>query len=145
MADFLQLLVSGLSLGAVYALVALGFVVIYRASQVFNFAQAEFLTVGAFMVVTFAEIGLPWIFALLAACQRIETECGRERERHWGPRTLDLDILYWEGVHSDRETLRIPHPGLSERVFTVVPLLDIAPDLVGRDGRPLSRSLTLRR
>jgi len=67
MADFVQLVVSGLSLGAVYALVALGFVVIYRASQVFNFAQAEFLTVGAFLLVTFTEIGMPWILALLAA------------------------------------------------------------------------------
>jgi branched-chain amino acid transport system permease protein len=67
MANLLQLIVSGLSLGAVYALVALGFVVIYRASQVFNFAQAEFLTVGAFLVVTFGEFGLPWVLALLAA------------------------------------------------------------------------------
>jgi branched-chain amino acid transport system permease protein len=67
MSDFIQLLVSGLSVGAVYALVALGFVVIYRASQVFNFAQAEFLTVGAFLVVALSQLGLPWALALLGA------------------------------------------------------------------------------
>lgn len=64
MSTFLQLFVSGLALGAVYALVALGFVVIYRASQVFNFAQGEFLAFGAFMMVALKSAGLPWGLAL---------------------------------------------------------------------------------
>ncbi len=51
MTDFVQLLVSGLALGSVYALVALGFVVIYRASEVFNFAHGELLTFGALMMI----------------------------------------------------------------------------------------------
>jgi branched-chain amino acid transport system permease protein len=59
-----QHLVSGLALGAAYALVALGFVVIYRASQVFNFAQGELLAFGAFSMVTFTELSLPWPVAL---------------------------------------------------------------------------------
>ncbi len=67
MTTFLQLLASGLALGAVYALVALGFVVIYRASQVFNFAQGEFLTVGAFVMVGLCQAGVPWGFALIAS------------------------------------------------------------------------------
>lgn len=67
MSSFLQLLFSGMALGAVYALVALGFVVIYRASEVFNFAQGEFLTFGAFMMVTLAGVGLPWPVALVGA------------------------------------------------------------------------------
>lgn len=67
MATFLQLAVSGLALGAVYALVALGFVVIYRASQVFNFAQGEFLTLGAIAMVLLLDAGLPWGAALIAA------------------------------------------------------------------------------
>jgi branched-chain amino acid transport system permease protein len=62
---FAQLLVSGMALGAVYALVALGFVVIYRASQVFNFAQGELLALGAFLMVMLHRSGLPWIVALL--------------------------------------------------------------------------------
>jgi len=62
---FLQLLASGLALGSVYALVALGFVVIYRASAVFNFAQGEFLTVGAFVMVGLCQAGVPWGLALI--------------------------------------------------------------------------------
>ena len=60
-------MVSGLALGAVYALVALGFVVIYRASEVFNFAQGELLTFGAFAMITFAGMGLTWPLALIAS------------------------------------------------------------------------------
>lgn len=64
MSAFVQYLASGLALGSIYALVALGFVIIYRASGVFNFAQGEFLVVGAFVMVVFAGTGLPWIVAL---------------------------------------------------------------------------------
>lgn len=60
MSTLVQLLSAGLALGAVYALVALGFVVIYRASQVFNFAQGELLTVGALLMVALSGWGLPW-------------------------------------------------------------------------------------
>jgi branched-chain amino acid transport system permease protein len=63
----IQLLVSGLALGSVYALVALGFVVIYRASQVFNFAQGELLAFGAFAMIGLTQAGLPWLVALPAA------------------------------------------------------------------------------
>ncbi len=66
MADFAQLLASGLALGAIYALIALGFVVIYRASQVFNFAQGEFLSTGAFVMVYLCALGLPWPLATAA-------------------------------------------------------------------------------
>ncbi len=62
----IQLLTGGLALGAVYALVALGFVVIYRSSEVFNFAQGELLMLGAFLMTSFVEAGLPWPVALLA-------------------------------------------------------------------------------
>lgn len=67
MENLLQLLSAGLALGAVYALVALGFVVIYRASQVFNFAQGEFLAMGAFLMVSFTGMGIPWGLSLLFA------------------------------------------------------------------------------
>jgi branched-chain amino acid transport system permease protein len=60
---FVQLIVSGLATGAVYALVALGFVVIYRASRVFNFAQGELAAVGAFVMVSLTDLGLPWVVA----------------------------------------------------------------------------------
>jgi branched-chain amino acid transport system permease protein len=62
-----QLVASGLALGCVYALVALGFVVIYRASQVFNFAQGELLAFGAFLMITLGRTGLPWAIAAAGA------------------------------------------------------------------------------
>jgi branched-chain amino acid transport system permease protein len=65
--SLVQLLASGLALGAIYALIALGFVVIYRASEVFNFAQGELLSTGAFLTVLFIGIGLPWPVAVLAS------------------------------------------------------------------------------
>jgi branched-chain amino acid transport system permease protein len=64
MTTFLQLCASGLALGAAYALVALGFVVIYRASRVFNFAQGELLAFGAMLMTTLAGTGMPWAIAL---------------------------------------------------------------------------------
>ncbi|MFW6067799.1 MAG: branched-chain amino acid ABC transporter permease [Myxococcota bacterium] len=68
MTTLVQLVFSGLALGAVYALIALGFVVIYRASQVFNFAQGELLSFGAFTMVAFTGIdGMPWGVALVLA------------------------------------------------------------------------------
>lgn len=65
MANLLQLLSSGLALGAIYALIALGFVVVYRASEVLNFAQGELLSTGAFAMVMLCELGLPWPLALI--------------------------------------------------------------------------------
>lgn len=60
MNDLIQLLLSGLGLGFLYAIVSLGFVIIYRGSQVLNFAHGEFLTLGAFLMVSFNGAGLPW-------------------------------------------------------------------------------------
>ena len=64
MSTFLQLTFSGIALGAIYALIALGFVVIYRASQVFNFAHGDLLTFGAYLMVAASAWGLPWPLAL---------------------------------------------------------------------------------
>src|SRR5688572_19603440 len=62
-----MLTAAGLSLGAMYALVALGFSVIYRASQVFNFAHGELLGIGAFSMASLADMGIPWVAALALA------------------------------------------------------------------------------
>jgi branched-chain amino acid transport system permease protein len=67
MGTFTQLLTSGLALGAMYALIALGFVVIYRGSQVFNFAHGELLAFGALMTVSLSEWGVPWLGAVAMA------------------------------------------------------------------------------
>jgi len=68
--------------------------------------------------------------ALLGVLQEIEREFGRDRpvEAHWGPRTLDLDILAYDDQQVDLPGLTIPHPRLFERAFVLVPLAEIAPD-----------------
>ena len=67
--------------------------------------------------------------ALLDQLQRIENESGRVRLRRWGERTLDLDLLFYadEKIHNER--LTVPHIGIAERDFVVLPLLDLATDL----------------
>jgi branched-chain amino acid transport system permease protein len=65
--DLVMLTAAGLSLGAMYALVALGFAVIYRASRVFNFAHGELLGIGAFSMASLLEAGVPWPAALAVA------------------------------------------------------------------------------
>ena len=65
--DIGQLFFNGLVLGASYAVVALGFVLIFKASGVFNFAQGELLTVGACTMAALTGLGLPWMVALLGA------------------------------------------------------------------------------
>ncbi len=70
---------------------------------------------------------------LLALCLVIETEQGRDRFEHWGPRTLDLDILIFGDEVSQTPELTLPHPRMWERAFVLVPLADCAPDLVVAD------------
>ena len=54
----------------------------------------------------------------------------RTRGERWGPRTLDLDIIWMDGVTIDDEQLTIPHPRWKERRFVLQPLMELAPDLV---------------
>jgi 2-amino-4-hydroxy-6-hydroxymethyldihydropteridine diphosphokinase len=65
---------------------------------------------------------------LLREAHRLERLAGRERRERWGPRTLDLDILWVGGVSVHREGLHVPHARLRERAFALRPLLDVAPE-----------------
>lgn len=67
--------------------------------------------------------------ALLSELQAIELAHGRVRVRHWGPRTLDLDLLLYDDLRRNDPRLTLPHPHLHERVFVLRPLYTIAPDL----------------
>lgn len=71
--------------------------------------------------------------ALLPALLAIEQRLGRERRERWGPRTLDLDILWVEGFMCADVGLTVPHPELRRRAFALLPLLDVAPH--ARDPR----------
>lgn len=75
---------------------------------------------------------------LLDGLQRIELSHGRQRLQHWGPRTLDLDLLLYDSISLHDERLTLPHSQLTHRGFVVVPLLEIAPQLVLPDGRDLA-------
>jgi 2-amino-4-hydroxy-6-hydroxymethyldihydropteridine diphosphokinase len=66
--------------------------------------------------------------ALLAALLAIERDAGRERRERWGPRILDLDILWIRGVVCSEPGLAVPHPRLRERAFALYPLRDVAAD-----------------
>ncbi|QYJ78280.1 2-amino-4-hydroxy-6-hydroxymethyldihydropteridine diphosphokinase [Shewanella acanthi] len=68
--------------------------------------------------------------ALLDALQQIENTQGRVRKERWGPRTLDLDLLLYGDEIIDEPRLKVPHYGMKERSFVLVPLSAIAPDLV---------------
>ena len=62
---------------------------------------------------------------MLDELQKIEQEAGRVRLRHWGERTLDLDILLYGQEQIEHQRLTVPHIGLLERDFVIMPLLDL--------------------
>ncbi|HEY3142296.1 MAG TPA: 2-amino-4-hydroxy-6-hydroxymethyldihydropteridine diphosphokinase [Acidimicrobiales bacterium] len=71
---------------------------------------------------------------LLDLCRQLETGAERVRQERWGPRTLDVDILWIDGVTVDEADLVVPHPRMWERRFVVAPLRDLAPDLVDEEA-----------
>lgn len=80
---------------------------------------------------------------LLKRCQEIEAAHGRTRPYPWAPRTLDIDVLWWEGQVITSPALTVPHPRLRERAFALLPLLDLAPHLVWPEtGQALSTALS---
>ncbi|MHB8126007.1 MAG: 2-amino-4-hydroxy-6-hydroxymethyldihydropteridine diphosphokinase [Desulfitobacteriaceae bacterium] len=74
---------------------------------------------------------------LLQACQQVENNLGRERIIHWGPRTVDIDVLLYDNIVINLPELVLPHPRLEEREFVLAPLREIAPDLILPSGRIL--------
>jgi 2-amino-4-hydroxy-6-hydroxymethyldihydropteridine diphosphokinase len=67
---------------------------------------------------------------LLHACLRIEAELGRRRTVRWGPRTMDIDLLFYDDLMLETEDLQLPHPRLHERLFVLQPLAEIAPEKI---------------
>jgi 2-amino-4-hydroxy-6-hydroxymethyldihydropteridine diphosphokinase len=66
--------------------------------------------------------------SLLADLHAVESEHGRIRDVHWGPRTLDLDLIAYDDFHSADPALHLPHPRAHERAFVLVPWCDADPD-----------------
>ena len=67
--------------------------------------------------------------SLLIACQKIENELGRRRIEHWGPRTIDLDLLLYDDLVLNSPELTIPHPRMAERRFVLEPAAEIAGEM----------------
>lgn len=68
-------------------------------------------------------------YILLDHCQEIEKDLDRIRHEHWGPRTIDIDILLYGQLEIKSDNLLIPHPYMYERAFVLVPLLEIMKEL----------------
>lgn len=104
---------------------------LYRSAPIGPQDQADFLNAVVRLESTLEPS------ALLTALQNIEQQAGRVRLRHWGERTLDLDILLYGDAVIDQTDLHIPHPRLHERAFVLLPLLEIAANMHLPDGQPL--------
>ncbi len=85
--------------------------------------QPDFLNAAVSLKTTLSA------FELLAVIQGLEKTAGRVKLRHWGERTLDMDLLLYghESIHT--ATLTVPHPGILQRHFVMLPLLDLNPHL----------------
>lgn len=95
---------------------------VYATAPVGSVPQPEFLNAAA--LVRYRGTPEQLLDALLA----IEAKLGRIRREKWGPRLIDLDVLWVEGVTLETARLTLPHPHLRERAFAMVPLLELVPD-----------------
>jgi 2-amino-4-hydroxy-6-hydroxymethyldihydropteridine diphosphokinase len=84
--------------------------------------QPRYLNAAARLLVDLAPL------ELLGRMLKLERMRGRVRRERWGPRVLDLDLLWCAGRAIDEQGLSVPHPGLTRRCFALLPLLDVAPE-----------------
>ncbi len=98
---------------------------LYRSSPLGGIEQPDFVNAAAAVLTTLGPRDL------LRNLKAIERRRGRERSgRRWGPRVIDLDLLVFSRAVLSEAGLSIPHPGIAERNFVLLPLREIAPDLV---------------
>lgn len=86
--------------------------------------QADFLNICVEIETEFEP------YELLEYCQKIEQDLNRERIIHWGPRTIDVDVLFFNDVISTDDKLTIPHPRIQDRAFVLIPLMDLNEELL---------------
>lgn len=105
---------------------------LYRSAPVGPSDQPDYINAVALLETTLTPL------ELLGRLQRIEDGHGRLRDKRWGPRTLDLDILLIEDQQIDHPRLQVPHPELSNRSFVLEPLHELWPEGQLPDGRLIS-------
>lgn len=76
---------------------------------------------------------------VLQLTQSIERSQGRRKRQHWGPRSLDIDLLLYGRHELSHPRLKIPHPRMQDRAFVLIPLLELAPELRLPNGRALNQ------
>ena len=94
--------------------------------------QADFLNMVAEITTQLSP------FQLLDKCLAVETLLGRIRTRPWGPRVIDLDLLVYDDIQLNEVALQLPHPGIFQRAFVLIPILDIVPQDMRIAGKPAS-------
>lgn len=109
------------------ALCADGWIRNFRAASVIETEPYGYLEQDKFLNTVFGFETLYEPEELLAKVQELEQNAHRERKIHWGPRTLDLDILLFDDLVLEREDLIIPHPELTRRMFVLEPLCELNP------------------
>jgi 2-amino-4-hydroxy-6-hydroxymethyldihydropteridine diphosphokinase len=120
-------------LGALEGVEVQGASAVYETAPVGYTDQPFFLNAAVALRTTLAPE------ELLLGLQRIEARHLRQRQLHWGPRTLDLDLLLHGQRTAATPTLQLPHPRMLDRCFVLAPLCELAPDLRHPcTGRPLS-------
>lgn len=97
--------------------------------------QGEYLNAVALISTGLSPIGL------LDVIHEVEAKHGRVRAERWGPRTLDIDIIDYQGMIAVSEVLDLPHPRAAERAFVLAPWAALAPEaqLVGLGGGPVAQ------
>ncbi len=101
----------------------------YRTAAMGPAGQADYLNAAAALETRWSPL------ELLDRLQAIESVQGRVRTAHWGPRTLDLDLLLYGDLEYADQRLQLPHPGLAERPFVLAPLAQIAGAALEIPGR----------
>lgn len=98
---------------------------LYRSAPLGGVEQPDFVNAVA---VVLTQLCAP---EFLAGLLDVEKRQGRERgTTRWGPRVLDLDLLVYSGMTIDEQGITVPHPGIRDRNFVLLPLREIAPELV---------------
>ena len=105
---------------------------LYETKPVGDTDQPEFLNMAARVETSLTPI------ELLQRCLAVENKMGRVRTRRWGPRIIDIDLLEYNARLVRQPELTLPHPEIVNRGFVLIPLNDIAPELILENGKTVA-------
>lgn len=117
--------------GALQAIERTGLIMLEAVSSVYETDPVGYTDQPAFFNIAVRLITSLAPHDLLQICQKIENDFQRDRAIHWGPRTLDIDIVKYDQIMMQTEELTIPHPRMAEREFVTIPLEELEHGKVG--------------